>query len=385
MIAVILDFILNSMKAIVQLFFATSIIISACTSKGQQQTNNEPAEFPVVEITQRDTVLHTDYVSDIQAVKNVEIRARVQGFLEKIFVDEGREVKKGQPLFRINDQEYVTELARAKAAVSSAMAEAKAAELEVDRVKVLSDKKIVSVTEYELAAARLKAAKAKVSEALSTETNAKTKLSYTYVLSPFDGVIDRIPLKLGSLVDAGALLTTISDVHEVYAYFHVSENEYLQYKKAQQEGKEQSKTIQLILADGTGYAHPGKIETIDGEFNDNTGAIAFRARFSNPSKLLKHGASGKVRLTSEVDDAILIPQKAVFEIQDKNYVFIVDENNLVKQRGFTTDKRVAQYYIVREGLKPGEKIVFEGIQNIRDGMKIKPRVSNADSLVAFSF
>ncbi len=372
------------MKAIIPSFIFACIIIS-CSSKKQSSPGEASAGFPVITIAQRDTLLHTDYVSDIQAVKNVEIRARVQGFLEKIFVDEGKEVKKGQPLFQINDQEYVTELARAKATVSSAMAEAKAAELEATRVKELADKKIVSITEYELAAARLKAARAKVDEALSVQTHAQTKLSYTHILSPFDGVIDRIPLKLGSLVDAGALLTTISDVHDIYAYFHVSENEYLHYKKNRQEGEPSGRSIQLILADGSTYAQSGKIETIDGEFNDNTGAIAFRARFPNPSKLLKHGASGKVRLTTTVKQAILVQQKAVFEVQDKNYVFVVDANNQVKQRGFITDKRVAQYYIVRSGLKPGEKIVYEGIQRIRDGMKITPIVSNTDSLMAHSF
>ncbi len=353
----------------------------SCKSKEKEPESALFPELPVVAVVQKDTALQNDYVSDIQAVKNVEIRARVQGFLDKIFVDEGHEVKKGQPMFQINDIEYKTELAKAKANVSSAVAEAKAAELEVNRTKLLVEKNIISVTEFELASVKLKAAKAKIDEALSAQQAAETKLSYTFIRAPFDGIMDRIPLKIGSLVDAGALLTTLSDINNVFAYFHISENEYLQYKKSISKGIEQNKNINLILADGSPYPFTGKIETIDGEFNDNTGAISFRARFPNPNKLLKHGASGKVRLISEVNNAIIIPQKSAFEIQDKNYVFVVEKNNIVKMRAFKTTRRVAQYYIVEEGLVAGEHIVFEGMQSVRQGTKISPKLMNLDSVM----
>jgi membrane fusion protein (multidrug efflux system) len=355
--------------------------LGACESKEKNNTAELVPSLPVVEVVQKDTVLQTDYVADIQAVKNVEVRARVQGFLEKIFVDEGQEVKKGQPMFQINDLEYKTELAKAKAAVSSAMAEAKAAELELGRTKILVEKNVIAQTEYDLAASKLKSAKAKIDEALSVQTSAETKLSYTFIKAPFDGIIDRIPLKMGSLIDPGALLTTISDVHNVFAYFNISENEYLQYRKSISKGIKAERPINLLLADGTPYAFVGKIETSDGEFNENTGAIAFRARFPNPNKLLKHGASGKARLTTAVDNAIIIPQKATFEIQDKTFVFVVDKNNMVQMRAFKPGRRVAQYYIVEAGLKPGENIVYEGVQSIRQGSKIKPQKMNLDSLM----
>ncbi len=353
----------------------------SCKNEKSKPAENIYPELPVVKVVQKDTLLQNDYVSDIQAVRNVEIRARVQGFLDRIFVDEGHEVKMGQPMFQINDIEYRTELAKAKANVSSAVAEAKAAELEVNRTKLLVEKNIISKTEFELASVKLKAANAKIDEAISAQQAAETKLTYTFIKAPFDGIIDRIPLKIGSLVDAGALLTTLSDIHNVYAYFHISENEYLQYKKSMSKGIQQNKNISLILADGSPYPYAGKIETIDGEFNDNTGAIAFRARFPNPNKLLKHGASGKVRLISEVDNAIIIPQKSAFEIQDKNYVFVVGKDNIVKMRAFKTNRRVAQYYIVEEGLMPGENILFEGMQSIRQGARISPKLMNLDSLM----
>lgn len=363
-------------------FFVLAILaFVACKNKEKAGSADLFPSLPVVEVVQKDTLLQTDYVADIQAVQNVEIRARVQGFLEKILVDEGKEVKKGQPLFQLNDLEYKTELAKAKAAVSNAMAEAKAAELELGRTKILVEKNVIAKTEYELAVSKVSAAKAKIDEALSAQTSAETKLSYTFIRAPFDGIIDRIPLKMGSLIDPGALLTTISDVHNVFAYFNISENEYLQYRKAVSKGLKEERPVNLVLADGTQYGYTGKIETSDGEFNENTGAIAFRARFPNPNKLLKHGASGKTRLTTSVENAIIIPQKSTFEIQDKTFVFIVDKDNIIQMRAFKPGRRVAQYYIVEAGLKPGENIVYEGVQSIRQGVKIKPVKMNLDSLM----
>ncbi|MDD2792164.1 MAG: efflux RND transporter periplasmic adaptor subunit [Sediminibacterium sp.] len=359
---------------------AIPLLFSCSGNRGKQDAAYIP-ELPVIEVVVKDTTLNSEYVSDIQALKNVEIRTRVGGFLEKILVDEGHEVKKGQPLFQLNDQELKTEVARAKANVSNVMADAKAAELEVDRTRILVEKNIISKTEYELASAKLKAAKAKIEEALTMQKSAETKLSYTLISAPFDGIIDRIPLKMGSVVDPGALLTTISDISQIYAYFHISENEYLRFKKSLTKGPQENKPLQLVLADGSEYAYPGKIETIDGEFNDNTGAIAFRAKFPNPNKLLKHGATGKVRITSAVENAIIIPQRSTFEIQDKNYVFVVDGKNKVTMRAFRPGQRVAQYYIVEQGLKPGEKFVYEGMQSIRQGDMIQPRFLNTDSLM----
>lgn len=363
-------------------FFVLAVLaFVSCKDKEKAGTADLIPSLPVVEVVQKDTLLQTDYVADIQAVQNVEVRARVQGFLEKILVDEGKEVRKGQPLFQLNDLEYKTELAKAKAAVSNAMAEAKAAELELGRTKILVEKNVIAKTEYELAVSKVSAAKAKIDEALSAQTSAETKLSYTFIRAPFDGIIDRIPLKMGSLIDPGALLTTISDVHNVFAYFNISENEYLQYRKAVSKGLKEDRPVNLVLADGTQYGYTGKIETSDGEFNENTGAIAFRARFPNPNKLLKHGASGKARLTTSVENAIIIPQKSTFEIQDKTFVFIVDKDNIIQMRAFKPGRRVAQYYIVEAGLKPGENIVYEGVQSIRQGAKINPLKMNLDSLM----
>lgn len=353
------------------LYILVVAFAAGCAAKGNTAKEEiKLPKLPVLQVNTIDTVLHHDYVTSIESVKNVEIRARVQGFLSKIFVDEGQEVKKGAPLFQLDQQEFLNELAKAKAGVSNAMAEAKTAEVELKRVKILLAKAIVSPSELEMAEARLKAANAKVEEALSTQKSAETKLSYTHILSPFDGVIDRIPLKAGSLIDAGSLLTTISDNHEVFGYFNISENEYLHFKK--ETAKKRDNIVQLLLADGSVYNHPGKIETVEGEFNEGTGSIAFRARFANPAKLLRHGASGKIRMTSQEDDVLLVPQKSVFEIQDKDYVFVVGADSTVTMKSIVPETRISDYYIIKEGLTSGDKILYEGAQSIKDGTRIEP-------------
>lgn len=354
------------------------IIFSGCGGKEIQNNEVASLSIPVVRLTTTDTILQHEYVADIQASKNVEIRAKVQGFLEDILVDEGQEVKKGQPLFSINNAEFQTQLAKAKAALSNAIAEARAAELEKNRIKTLVDKKIISKTELELAEAKLKSAQAKVAEATSEEENARIRLSYTYIRSPFNGIIDRIPFKPGSLVDEGTLLTTISDIENMYAYFSVSENEYLRYLRSKNAGRLTGyDDITLILADGTKFPYTGKVETTESEIDSHTGSIAFRATFPNPDKILKHGASGKVLLETSMNNALIIPQKSVMEIQDKNFVFVVGKDNIVKMKSFIPKTRINQYVVVQSGLSEHDTIVYEGIQSIRDGSTIKPEYVNS--------
>ena len=361
-------------------------LFSRC-SEGQPATAvaPDPPTLPVTTVEARDTVIYRSYVADVQAVRNVELRARVPGFLEKIYVDEGQPVKHRQRLFKISEEEYAAELAKAKANLQSAIAQAKASQLEVDRLRVLVDKNILAESELEVALAKLDAVKSRIEEARSAEVNATMRLSYTSIRAPFDGIIDRIPLKTGSLIDHGTLLTTVSDVSSVYVYFNVSEGEYLEYVKSKGDDTTQSqRAVRLILADGSPYPHEGAIETMEGEFKASTGSIAFRARFPNPEKLLKHRATGRISLSNVLRDALMVPQKAVFEIQDKNYVFVVDEQNQVHQRNFVPKLRFSYYYVVASGLEAGDRIVYEGIQNLRDGMQINPEPVAMDSLVALS-
>lgn len=354
---------------------ALSIITFGCTSKGERigDAKDSLLTIPVLKLSPSKTDLHREYVADIQAVRNVEIYARVRGYLEKVYVDEGKEVKKGQVLFRINNEEYEAQLAKAKANLQNAIADAKGAELELKRVKLLVEKNVISKTEVEVADAKLAAVNAKIDEARSEKSNAAIQLARTEIKAPFDGVIDRIPRRMGSLINDGTLLTTISDTKSVYAYFNVSENEYLEYIKTRGKNHNEKAIVELELADGSFFKQKGIIETMEGAFDEGTGSIAFRARFTNPQKLLKHGSTGTIRLTNTIEDAILIPQKAAFEIQDKNFVYVLGKNNKIRTRSFVPQSRLSGYYVVSSGLKESETIVCEGLQGLKEGATIIPK------------
>ncbi|KAB7728161.1 efflux RND transporter periplasmic adaptor subunit [Rudanella paleaurantiibacter] len=358
-------------------------ILAGCSNQSDTKKEESDPAVPVIQLTQRDATLDNDYAGHLEAVQNVEVRARVSGYLDKILVDEGRPVRKGQLLFQLNPAEYQVKVAEAQASLESAQAQAQSAEVEMGRVKLLVDKNVISPSELKLARAKMETARATIDQAKAALANARLMVSLTSIRAPFDGVINRLPFKQGSLVENGTLLTTISDLSQMYAYFNVSEKEYLAFvKKRQDPGKTTVREVELMLADDTQYPHKGLIETTETVFEGNSGTIAFRARFPNPKQLLRHGATGKVRLTTDVDDALLVPQKAVFEVQDKNFVYVVDGGNKVRTRSFVPRSRVDQFYIVKSGLKPGDRVVYEGIQNLKDGMTIVPRPLNSDSLRA---
>jgi len=232
----------------------------------------------------------------------------------------------------------------------------------------------VTKTERDLSKAKLQVAQAKINEAKASLEEANLKMEYTTIRAPFSGMINRIPLRLGSLIEEGTLLTTLSDVSQVYTYFNVSETDYLRFTSEQKsDSAMRMSSVELILSDGSLFSEKGVVETMEGEFDESTGAIAFRARFRNPKGVLKHGATGKVVITTHEHDALIIPQKAVFEIQDRYFVFIVNEAGKIMQRAFVPGQRMGQAYIVLSGLKEGETIVFEGTQNLRDGNVIKQR------------
>jgi membrane fusion protein (multidrug efflux system) len=248
-----------------------------------------------------------------------------------------------------------------EAELLKAEAEAKAAEIELQNATTLADKNVVSKNEQAMAQAKLDQAKAEISLA-------KLHLSFTEIKAPFDGTIDRIPKKLGSLIDEGELLTSLSDNSQMFVYFNVSEPEYLDYE-TNKKGRGNTK-VGLLLANGSMLPYKGEVETIESEFNSETGNIAFRARFPNPEKLLKHGETGKVLMTVPVKSTLIIPQKATYEVQDKIYVFVVDNNNVVKSKNITISGRLADLYVVQSGLSENDKILLEGVQKVKDDDKI---------------
>ena len=350
---------------------ALIVIITSCSSKDKkpvEQIENYPITSPIV----IDTTLQTDYIAEIKAIQNVEIRGRIKGYLDKVFIDEGKYVKEGQVLFAISNPELREQVFKASAAIKSAFAEQKAAEIDLSNVKRLVEKNVVSTTELEAAKNKVDMMKARVEEAQANESFAKIQLNYLQVKAPFGGIANKIPNKIGSLIEDGMLLTTISNNAEVFAYFDVSEKEYLNYMVNFKENAQSSNNVTLILANGEEHPIKGKIETTEGEIDQSTGNIAFRARFKNPERVLKHGASGKIRLLKNYKNALIIPQKATFEIQDRLYVFVVDNKNKVKMRAVTSTNRLNHFFIIESGVTVGDKILYEGIQNVKDGMTIKP-------------
>lgn len=356
------------------------LLCLATSCQEQNKTAEKPKNYPTTQPMRVDTSYYTNYVCDIKSRKNVEIRARVSGYLEHIHIDEGNKVGKGQLLFSISSQEYREEALKAKAALKSAMAEAKSAELNLQNVKLLVSKNTVSKVEQEMAETRLEALRAKVEEAQAHESQALLKLSLTEIRAPFDGVIDRIPSKVGSLIEAGSLLTTISDNEEVFAYFNISEKEYLDFSMNMKE-YDATSDISLILANDQAYAHAGKIETIEGEFDKEIGSIAFRVRFPNPEKILKNGSSGKIKLKRKIKDALVIPQKSTVEIQDKIYVYVVNEAGKIAMKSFVPKARISHLYIIEKGLQPSDKIVYEGLQEVKEGQTISPTLLSMETIM----
>ncbi len=356
------------------LFFVLiiSCLLLSCGMK-VEGVKEEAVVFPVTQVISIDTNLYTEYVADIHAIQNVEIRAQVSGYLHKIHVDEGQYVREGQLLFSINQAGYREELKRSKAIYRSAIADARSAEIELTNVTRLFKKAVVSETELEIAKNKFAAANARVEEAMANWESAEHRLSYTQIKAPFHGFINRIPFKIGSLIEEKSLLTSISENNEVFAYFDVSEKEYLSFAENTAKDSIGSKTVNLILANGKEHKTAGKIETIESEVEASTGNIAFRARFANPDKILKHGASGKVRMTKRFINVLAIPQKATFEIQDKLYVYVLKPDNTLEMRNISSSNRLSHIFLIDSGLKDKEKIVYEGLQNVSAGAKIKSR------------
>ncbi|MFT3793740.1 efflux RND transporter periplasmic adaptor subunit [Flavobacterium sp.] len=339
-------------KIILATGLAAFLGLTSCSDKKIEK--EEAGKFAVTNPVKIDTAFTKEYVSQIRSVKNIEIRAQEKGYLQDIYVDEGQYVKAGQLLFRIMPKIYEAEVQKAEA-------ETQAASIELQNTKLLADKNIVSKNEQALAQAKLEHAKAEAALA-------KLHLSFTEIRAPFSGTIDRIPKKLGSLIDEGELLTSLSDNGQMFAYFNVSEPEYLDYQ-TNIKGRGDS-NVTLLLANNTPLQYKGKVEVIESEFDNETGNIAFRARFPNPDKLLRNGETGKVLLTVPVKNALIIPQKATYEIQDKKYVFVVDSQNVVKSREIAITGELPDLYVVQNGIAENDRILLEGVQKVKDGDKI---------------
>lgn len=327
---------------------------TSCTSTKGEEIKEEKIQFLVTSPVKMDTSIIKDYVCQIHSIRHIELRAQEKGYLQKVFVDEGQFVRKGQLLFQIMPNLYEAELQKAQAEVNFAR-------IEYLNTKSLADSNIVAPNELAMAQAKFDKAKAELALA-------KVHLDFTEIRAPFDGIIDRFHVRLGSLVDEGELLSNLSDNSKMWVYYNVPEAEYLDYKTKVK--KDNSMNVNLLMANHELFEYPGIVETIEADFNNETGNIAFRATFPNPKGLLRHGETGNIKMVVPVENALIIPQKATFEILEKKYVYVVDAKNIVHSREITISAEMEDIYAVNEGLAENEKILLEGLRKVRDKDKI---------------
>lgn len=341
-----------------------TIISTSCQSKKEEKEHT--GKLLVTSPLSKDTTIIKDYVCQIHAIQHIEIRALEKGYLQKIFVDEGQLVKKGQLMFQIMPMMYEAEMQKSQA-------EANFAKTEYLNAKMLADSNIISKNQLALVKAKYDKAKAELS--LS-----RVRLGFTEIKAPFDGIMDRFQVRLGSLVNEGDLLTTLSDNSKLWVYFNVPEAEYLNFKTVSQ--GDNMKNVRLLMANNEIYEYPGVVETIEADFNNETGNIAFRATFPNPEVLLRHGETGSIQMVVPLKKAMIIPQKATFEILEKKYVYVVDKDNTVHSREIVIRSEMPDLYVIKSGLKPEERILLEGIRKVRDGDKITYKYQEPNSVLS---
>ncbi|MEZ4296741.1 MAG: efflux RND transporter periplasmic adaptor subunit [Polyangiaceae bacterium] len=330
-------------------------VLAAAGCKHDHAEATEHGRYAATSPVRKDTELTREYVAQIRAIQHIEVRALEKGYLQAVFVDEGQKVEHGAKMFQIMPRIYQAE-------VQKAHAEAKLSEIELKNTQLLADKNVVSLNELALAKAKFDKANAELS--LAT-----THKSMTEIRAPFDGLVGRFYVRLGSLVDEGDLLTTFSDNSKVWVYFNVSEAEYLRYQS--QPDEEKITTVKLQTADGEVFDQPGKVEAIEADFNNETGNLAFRATFPNPKGLLRHGQTGKILMEVPLKGALLIPQKATYDVLDKKFVFVVDEKGVVHSRPITIAAQLPQVFAVASGLEEKDRVLIDGLRKVRDGMTIE--------------
>jgi membrane fusion protein (multidrug efflux system) len=343
-----------------------SLSLPACDmhAHGKDQPHQEHHKIVVTSPEAKDVTITRPYVCQIHSQRHINVRALVDGYLKEILVKEGQVVKQGDVMFEILPTLY-------KAEYDAELAEARIAQIELDNTKKLFDQTVVSIQDVMLHQAKLAKTQAKAEMA-------KAKYNFTFVKAPFDGIVDRLQEQLGSLIKERDILTTLSDNSVMWVYFNVPEARYLEFKARQGKSKDPSRLelvdsrIELVLANGSKFDQTaGNTVTVEGKFNNETGNIAFRADFPNPDRLLRHGQTGTVLIHQMLKDAIVIPQRATFEILDKLYVWVVDKDNVVHQRQIAVKHELDDVFVIDTGLDVNDKIVLEGGRQVRDGDTIE--------------
>lgn len=380
---------MNNYKLSLSVFLSIPFLacLSSCSNKADTAAKDPVKEYQVLQLSSRKAETFADYPAAIQGIQNIEIRPKIDGYVESIYVDEGSAVKKGQLLFHITAPQYEQNVKTEEANIKIAIADVDAAKMDVNKIKPLVDQDIVSPYGLESAKYTLQSKKAALAQATAALNNAKTNLGYTSIYSPADGVIGLLPYKIGSLVSSTTTnpLTTVSDISQIYAYFSINEKQGLDFFVAAKGNTMQEKLttlppVTLVLANSTELPAKGKVETASGLINSQTGAINMRATFPNPAGLVRSGSSAVVRIPQTIDQALLVPQKSTYQIQGKLFVYVLQPGNKVKSVEVITAASSGQSFVIKKGLKAGDKIVVDGIASLREGLEIKPVTASADSV-----
>ncbi|WP_449387535.1 efflux RND transporter periplasmic adaptor subunit [Chryseobacterium lineare] len=348
------------------LMYVNLCLILWCVScQSEKKEKTEAATFNITSPLVKDTLIDKEYVAQIRSINHIELRAQEKGYIQSIYVDEGQFVHKGQLLFKIMPNLYESDVNRAKA-------EAKYAEIEYQNTKNLSDKDIVAPQEMAMAKARYEKAKAELS---STNTH----LQFTEIRAPFSGIVGKLHVRKGSLVDDGELITELSDNSKMWVYFNVPEAEYLNQMA---DHKNEPLHVRLKMANGKEFSQDGIVETIESDFDNETGNIAYRATFPNPQGLLRYGETGNILITSPYPNAVMIPQKATFEELEKKYVYVITKDNKVKAREIKIAAELPHVYVVASGLGKNERILLDGLRLVQENQKITSKYQKPEKVMS---
>lgn len=369
---------INVMKTTISIFIL-AILFAGCSGGQPAVPPPAPQNLPVISLEGNSQTTYTEYPASIQGAIDLEIRPQVSGILDKILVTEGAAVQKGQPLFKIDERPFIEALNNAKALLHAAQAAATNAQIEVDKLTPLVKNKVVSDFQLKTATSSYQSALANIEQAKAGVAAANINLGYTLIKAPVSGYVGRLPKKQGSLVAPNdpTALTLLSDAHEVHVYFSLGEDDFVAFNakypgNTVNEKLKKMPGVSLVLADNSVYGKEGKVDMVDGQFDKQTGSISLRATFTNAQGLLRSGNTGKIRLGLQHDNAITIPQSSTVEVQDKMFVFVVDGANKVTRTPITVSGTTGTNYLVQEGLKSGDRIVYDGIDKLKDGDTIVP-------------
>ena len=351
------------------MFAAVAVTLVSCGGGGGRPTFGDN-EFPVTTVGTSNADMQSTFPAMIKGVQDVEIRPKIQGFLTQINVKEGQTVSAGQILFVLDNETYQAQVRQAQAAVNTAQQQVNTAQLTYENSKMLHENKVIGDYELKTSENAFESAKAQLAQAQAAVASAREQLSFCFVKSPASGVVGTLPFKKGALVSASNTLTTVSNISSMEVYFSVTEKDAMALSAA---GLGSLPPVKLQLADGSIYAHEGKVIKMSGVIDQATGTVQLIATFTNPEKLLKSGGAGTIIIPRQATSAIIIPQSCVSEVQNKKFVYTLGKDNKVKYTEIKVDPQDdGNSFIVTDGLKAGDKYVTNGITKLNDGMEIVP-------------